>query len=295
MKTFTRSLLLLSLFGLAACNEREVASRLDLSQSTELMVALQRAGIAAERVKDGAGAQASFSVNVDDSQFARALEVVHEYGLVRPAEKASSESNGFVPPSKELALFELDGRMAAQLERLLRGLDGVVDVRAVVRGGAATGSDNPPRVTLLVRYASASGKAPFSEEQVRQIISGILPAIKPDGVSLSTERVVFFGGGVARDGAESPTLERLSPLGFRVPSAERTTAQQQVAGVVILASISALVIGLYSGWIMSTRAMRKRVVKRGNDAVSDNFFLEQARAGEQVVNVVPRPTEGRIE
>src|SRR3954447_27050924 len=82
-----RALVLLLALGLPACGT-PIRHGLDEPAANEVMAALERAGIAAEKVRDETavgppGGGAAFVVRVADEDAVRALDLLHSLGLPR--------------------------------------------------------------------------------------------------------------------------------------------------------------------------------------------------------------------
>lgn len=253
------------LLGLCACQTQALVRGLGQSESLEILVALNRAGIAAEHIPESAQGTTKYSVVVAARDYVRAAEVLHEYGLPRdstPSLEILTKQTGFIPSTQDMAAMRLSLAQSAQVEHLLRALPGVLDVRVAIRSiNKKTlvdfGESTDVGASVVIRYASQSDKLPFLVEDVKRIVTNSVVGLRSENVLLSLSRVVLPSGdsivaysegdvGGGGSGRLVP-LVTLSPFAFQVPSSQKKDAQNRLAMVGVVAMLSAGVVGLYLG------------------------------------------------
>jgi len=178
-----------------------VASNLDESQANQIVVALDRAGIAAEKEVDPAG-EGRFRVTVKRDDAARAFTALREEDLPSPptASVLDTMGKGSLVPSQLAEHAQYVAGIAGELERTLRGIDGVQSARVhlslPLRDAFEDGPRERPTASVLVKHRGAT--PPLDAEKVRHLVAGAAPGLAPEDVA-----VVF----VARP-ALAPSPER---------------------------------------------------------------------------------------
>ena len=202
----------------------------------------------------------------------------HEYGLPREAEQdleTLTRQKGFVPNPKGISDLRLDMALASQLEKLISGMPGVVDVSAVVRSHLGTEAESSPSASVVVRYVSSSGKLPVSNKEIEKLIQNSLPGIGTEQIHLTMSRVFLAAPTLGVSGDEEGrlvALTTLAPFVFRVPEEEREAARRQVGGVLIVTVLCSLFVGLFSGWRMKRRKTPKK--SSASSGLDASFFVE---------------------
>ena len=179
---------------------KELPGRMDRRQAIEAVVTLGHAHISAELERTSAGKEEQYTVQVPSRDYLRALELMNQAGLPRPAERdieLLTRPQGFAPASPELADLRLDLTLEWRLERLLNALPGVVDARVLLRAhlnGAEPKRrevDGRPSASVMLRYISSTGNLPFALNEVKEVVSHAVPGIQPEDVMINTSRVVL--------------------------------------------------------------------------------------------------------
>lgn len=265
------------------CIQEELIDSLSQRESIEVLAVLQRSGISAEREKTSRSAGYSVLVSAGDKQ--RATEVLHRYGFPREPEESVEEltrQHGFVPNPAQLNQVRLDRALAAEIERLLVALGGIIDARVVVRSNLAEsdgdGQPGQAKASVVVRYMSSAGKQPFSDEQLRQMVANAVPGMSADAVTVSVSRVLAPDDGGLLSGDRVNPLETLEPFKFQVPNSQREQAQRQVALVVVIIAVAGIFLGLAFGWIAGKRRGEQSVRRIAGSEQDESFFIEAAGA-----------------
>lgn len=235
--------LLAVLSCLGAC---DVALHHDLSepQADELTLALEVEGIAAEKRSDG-GRQ-SWTVRVDRADRERALRVMRDAGLPRRAAQgfeALYPRAGLMPSAHEERV-RLQTATAGELERSLRRMPGVLDVRVHLvlpeapRLGFPPSAPDPPRASVLVK---ARRDASLSEEDIRAIVTGAVARMSEDAVQVV---VTPIDAAQVRDAGAPEALTRLGP--WRVARGSVRSLRLSLgalSGIAVLALLAVAALG----------------------------------------------------
>ncbi len=129
-KSFAALVALVAL-SLCAC-EQQVYTGLSSKDANEMVALLYRNGINATR--EQAADNSSYSISVDDSQFAQAVEILNRYGY--PHEQYKSVADVFKGEGIIVSPFEQHARLnyaiSQELTKTISEIDGVVSTRVHV-------------------------------------------------------------------------------------------------------------------------------------------------------------------
>jgi type III secretion protein J len=193
---------------LAACR-MEIYRNLPENAANELLSALLERGIAAEKVAQG---KTGFAVTVDEEEQLRALEILRDLGLPKPAYEGLGvvfrKESMMSSPLEERARFSyaLSQELAASCSRL----DGVVSARAHVvlrEKDAVTGAVTPASAAVMLRHTP---DAPVDHyiPQIRSLVVQTVPDVEAERVSVLTFPVM---GDVTRPAAPPGGKNPLAP------------------------------------------------------------------------------------
>jgi len=211
---------LVLLAGLGACTTG-VLHGLDEPSANQALTALESAGIGAEKVvDDGAPGADRFALRVARTDGPRALDVLRARGLPRERRHGFAEVYGqpsLIPTASEERARYLEAT-AGEIERTLEMVDGVVSARVhlVLEEPEPLALDAgkpraPARAAVLVKIAGA--RAPLGEPDIQKLVSGCVPGLAPQAVSVVTTP------------APAPAAGALGPLAsvgpFRVTPSSR--------------------------------------------------------------------------
>lgn len=211
MKRSVKRLRLLPLLFLASGCSTPIEHGLNEAAANEVVGALERAGIGAEKRAAEGGDKAAFMVRVPSASAPRALEILRASGLPRPPRRGITEVYGqpsLIPTaSEERARYV--GALAGEIERTLETVDGIVSARvhlvlAETDPLAVDGKPrNPARASVLVK--ARGGRSPLPESDVQKLVAGSVP-----GLDLSAVGVVVA---TAPDSPEpAATLAAVGPI-----------------------------------------------------------------------------------
>ncbi len=220
--------------AVTACSS-EIATNLDERQSREVMAALGRAGVAAERVS-GDRAGGTYAVEVPSKDAARAMAVLEAEGLPRPAPKGFATLYGsasMIPTATEEKARYLDA-LGSEIATHLGRLDGVLDASVIITSPtqdplAPPEAEKPKATASVLLRLPADGQAP-NEENVKALVAGAVENLAADDVKVATTRAP------AAPATEGPAFAKVGP--FTVARASKAVL------TIVLAVALLLIIGL---------------------------------------------------
>lgn len=238
------TLSLVTLVFVCAC---DVALHHELSepQADELTLALEEEGIAAQKRPDGN--QQGWAVHVDRADRDRALRVMKDAGLPRRASQgfeALYPRAGLMPSAHEERV-RLQTATAGELERSLRRMPGVIDVRVHLvlpeapRLGFPPPALDPPRASVWVK---ARRDATLEEGAIRAMVTGAVSRMTAEAVQVVITPVA---AAQASDAGAADALVRLGP--WRVARGSASSLRLSLGALACIAVLALLgVVAL--GW-----------------------------------------------
>lgn len=176
--------LLICVLALSACNV-EVYGNLDQKQANEMVAALFRQGIPAERVVASNG---KYAVHVDESRFAEAIATLNDQGFPKQEFTSLGEvfkSDGIVSsPAQERA--QMIFALSQELARTISDIDGVLSSRVHL----VLPENDPLRQQLIPSSASVFirhlSSAPLNNliPQVKMLVANGIAGLSYDKVSV---------------------------------------------------------------------------------------------------------------
>lgn len=239
--------LLLVLFFIAGCSV-PIANNLDDSESNRVMVALEHAGVAAQKEPD-ANAQGKWSVTVARGDAAAAVAVLTEDNLPPPSSPGVLQAlgKGSIVPSRTAEHAKLVAGTEGDLERSLLAVDGVLSARVhlAVPTESPFGQEEkplPPTASVLIRHRGAT--PPISSGDVARLVAGAVPGLQPRRVSVVMTAVPEASRHPSR------VLSRFGPITVTRSS---MLALRLVVGAAVLMNL--LLLGLLAAlWTRMRRA-----------------------------------------
>ena len=246
---------------LGGCDQTDLIDGLDNRQSIEISVALYKAGVSAKREKSSTsrsgsrtgGSSEKYSLLVDEKDYQRALAVIKELGFPRNQEEtleSITEQKGFVPNTKEMSALRLDHALGLEVERLLFGLTGVNNVKAVVRSNSSA--------SIVVQFMEEPKDTPVAIDNIKRLVMQAVPGLSWANIQVTTTSVdpallnnkTFSEGRIEN---EADIFTSLSPLPVYVLKDEKKTAQVQLSLFVFGICFSGLIVGVGLGWKFRNR------------------------------------------
>lgn len=172
--------------ALTACTV-PVASGLDESQANQVVVALDQAGIVAEKEVDP-GSEGRYRVKVRKDDASRAFAAMREEDLPSPPSTGVLETlgKGSLVPSQLAEHAHYVAGIAGELERTLRGIDGVQGARVhlsmPLESGFHDGPRERPTASVLLKHRGAT--PPIDAEKIRHLVAGAAPGLDAADVAV---------------------------------------------------------------------------------------------------------------
>jgi type III secretion protein J len=239
-----------------------VAGGLEEGQANRVVVALDHAGIGADKEADPAN-EGRFRVVVERDDAPRAIAALREEDLPSPVVPGLLESmgKGALVPSQLAEHAQFVAGLAGELERTLSAIDGVLGARVHLSLPDADPLREGPRpkatASVLVKHRGVT--PPIDSHEVKRLVAGAAPGLAPDDVA-----VVM----VPRPAAPTSTDRTLSRLGPFTATRGSVTLLRIVTAVVVLVDL-VLVFAVLVLW-SRLRRMRATALEEGPD-------LRQAR------------------
>jgi type III secretion protein J len=208
-RLIARCALLWLTIALVGCSVPVASGLLD-EDANQVIVALERSGIAARKEADPE-AEARFRVNVAQTDASDAVAILAQESL--PPAKApgvlDTLGESGIVPSRAAEHARLIAGTAGELERSLRAVDGVLSARvhlAVPELDPLSSDEAPlqPTASVLMRHRGAT--PPIAPGEVQRLVAGAVPGLLPAQVNVVLTSIPRFG---ARPGRE---LARLGPI-----------------------------------------------------------------------------------
>jgi type III secretion protein J len=235
----TRAILFALVLSTVACSTN-LLHGLDERSANETIAALERAGIATEKVGDE-GSTTAFTVRIARHDAGKALDLLRSLGLPRDRRHGFAEVYGqpsLIPtPSEERARY-LEA-LGGEIERTLETADGVVSARVhlVLEENDPLAVDSKPRTAAraAVLLKVRGDHAPLPEVDVQKLVAGSVPGLDPTAVAVVVTRAPD-----TTDGTDAS----LAPLGpLRVASGSRPLLIAAiVVGLALLGLMAALLL-----------------------------------------------------
>ena len=236
--------LLLASFGALGCAV-PVAAALDEPDANRVVVALDQAGIAAEKEADPQ-AEGKFKVMVPRDDAARALVTMRDEELPRakPRGLLDAADRGQLVPSQAAEHAQLVAGLAGELERTLAGIDGVLAARVHLNIPARDAlRDAPhPKATASVLVEHRGATPPLAPESIQRLVAGGAPGLAPNDVA------VVFTSRTSRPNAATAGRADLAHVGpITVARSSVLTLKGALAALVVLVlGFAAATLALYT-------------------------------------------------
>ncbi len=227
---------------LAAC-QGVAAEGLSERQAQEALAALDHAGVAAARARDG---DRTFRVDVAAGDQAHAAQVLRAWGLPRPPKsgfRALYGSAGLIPTAAEEHVRRLDA-LGGEIAAHLLGLDGVAEAGAIVA---------EPFADPLVGGAPAKKSA--------SVVMRLVPDASPGWTVADVQRLVAAAADGLAPADVAVVVVRTPPPPSAPPFAQvgpiQVAASSKTALVAVLAGALILILAL-GAWVIHAELRRVR-------------------------------------
>ncbi len=188
--------LLLGTVLFAGC-QTEIQHGLNEKEANEILVVLERRGIATTKEKEEGGREITWKIAVPKAHAANAAMLLKENELPRPREAGFEmfQRGSLIPTATEERAMFLKA-LSGELSRTLSSVDGVLDARVHInipqKDELADTSQRPkPSASVLLKYRVPAPEAgrkapppPLSEEEVQSLVARAVQELEPKNVSV---------------------------------------------------------------------------------------------------------------
>ena len=234
---------------LAGCASEPVAKDINQQQANEIVALLNSQGISATAQKES-GAAGRYSVNVDSSALTPAIALLNDRGLPRKSRFAELiQPQGLIPNSREMEALRVDYARATEIEELLESHPAVSSA-AVTLSRGDLGQEGASGVAVIVNQRS--GRA-ISHAEVSEIVSRLIPGIKPENIALSIHAVdangnLFNVEGAVNQGGKVIRMPLVPFLfGWRVAEDDFSALALAVLSLLLVVALLAAFLGYSYG------------------------------------------------
>lgn len=273
-----KKLLIILLLLTASCGDSELlVSSVSEADSVQIMVVLQKSGIAAKRVATSSSKEARFKIEVVPSDYAKALNILHQYDLPkRDSDSLASvtEPRGFAPNPPEINSLRLDHALSLEIERMLGSLPGIIGVKTLVRSNF---SEQNSKVSVVIRYTSDSKELPFKIDEVKNIILQSVPSLNPNNMQVSAHKI----SNLAAKDSDAGEYVLFAPFNFQIKKDQKLFAEKQLLIALGVFCFIGGIVGIILGWKFSrkdvARQLREAQVileSRAQEALPDSTSKE---------------------
>lgn len=186
-KPLRRMLLCLAVAGaMAGCSEQELYRDIDEREANEMVAVLMRAGIESSKAT---GEKGTFTVQVPQSEFARAVDVLRQNGLPREQYESLGtvfKKEGFTSSSLAERARLVFG-ISQELSNTISQFDGVLEARvhlALPEADPLTGAANPPSASVFVKYREGFD-LPSQTAAIKALVTNSVEGLDYDKVSIA--------------------------------------------------------------------------------------------------------------
>jgi type III secretion protein J len=211
---------------LGACTV-PIAADLEESDANRVLVALEQNGVVSQKEGDPER-EGRWRVTVGRDDASAAVSVLRQENLPPPSSPTvlGALGEGSLVPSRTAEHAKLVAGTAGELERSLRAIDGILSARvhlAVPVRSALAGEFKDPAPTASVLLAFRGANPPLPTPEVQRLISGAVPGLLSDQVSVVMTPVPAPGRPpereLARFGPITVTRSSMLPLRLLIGAA----------------------------------------------------------------------------
>ena len=248
MKAIYALTLCLLLTLVAGCGTSPVADDLGQREANKIVAVLGEHGIQATTEK-ARGAKGRYSVVVSSGDFAGAAALLTKLNL--PVERGATFAelmapSGILPASADVENLRMDRAIAAEVEQLLLGYEGISAVSVVVRSHAVP-AGAAPSVSIVAQTARG---APFDQTKAREVVARAVPGVKTSDISFSQSE--YQGGSLQNTNGAEPLVPFLKY--WRVPVSEYNSLAYLLIGLMSFVAFLTGVGGYIYGQYEATKA-----------------------------------------
>jgi type III secretion protein J len=206
--------------------------------ANDIYVLLQKNSIEPKKIVQAGGNEPRYTISVSKADVRRAAELLREHSLPRPTADGLSvfkKMKGMIPTQTEERAMLLEA-LAGEITNTLNQVPGILEARAVVNLPEVNDLTQPdkkpmPSASVFVKFRPIDGKAPVSEEAIKEWVTGTVTDMKKEAVKVMMVPASF--GQVD----ESPENRLVTVLNFTMTaaSADQFKVMVGVGGIAVLA------------------------------------------------------------
>jgi type III secretory pathway lipoprotein EscJ len=254
----------------SACGRSQVATVSTESEAIEIIDVLRESGFEDVSKREvGEGEQRRWTVELDEGLFggddtSLALQRLRDYGLPRQ-EQAPITDGGFIT-SEAVQKAQEQRRIRADIERQLRALPGVtVALVTVVMPQDPTLELNPYPASASVVVVHKEQSAPFTEQQIQNLVAKGVPKLKPEDVSVTISQ------------------QQPRPIPRREFGARRRANLLMAGAAALVLVLGSLLVVL----LLQTRRQRARLAELSAHGADEEAMLEDGAAEPSADDALP--------
>ena len=235
MKAITAITVCVMLTLLSGCGHSPVADDLAQREANKIVAVLGEHGIEATTEK-GRGSKGRYSVIVSSGDFGSAVALLTKFNL--PLDRGASfedlmAPSGILPASADVENLRMDRAIAAEVEQLLLGLDGISAASVVVRSHSVS-RGAPASVSIVAQTENGT----LEQERARELVTRAVPGVKETDISFLLSRQPN-GSCLGQTSRTEPLVPFLKF--WRVPVSEYNSLAYLLIGVM---SVVAFLVGV---------------------------------------------------
>ncbi|MCB0310306.1 MAG: hypothetical protein KDD42_03670 [Bdellovibrionales bacterium] len=252
-KLILRSFIFGFFLGLCGCGSEQIARELTQKQANEIVAVLSANGIAAQADSDQGGRD-RFTVNVDSENFTAAVTILRNYNLPPQQSKLEEllEQRGLIPNSREIEAKRVERAGELKVEEVLMHHDAVASARVGISQLDVSDAQQVAKRSVVVMLRTRPGEQ-ISEEEVKEIVHGLVPDTDSETITVSMQSVSSSGGKLLVEGVENRDgqVVRIAMVpflfGWRVARDDYTGLALTVLLFIVLVTILAGLLGYSYG------------------------------------------------
>ena len=225
--------------SLVGCSERELVVGLSARERVTAVTILGNYGISVSEERVQSANKDAYVLRVPESDYPLALKIIEQLGLPKDRSSTSAELLGkdsLIPPTPEMISRRLDLVTGQKIKELLEHLPGVVSADVLYR------KESTQQVATAVLQYQSGFESP--EESAKIIITQAAERGLPLNVDVKSVPLELG----SFDAAAVPFSR---PFSFKISPSEKERATYQVFSLLGLSSLSSLVVGFFTGLVVS--------------------------------------------
>lgn len=242
---FCLSLVLL----LAGCSGEPIARNLSQKEANQIVAVLASHGISAD-IESSAGGRAKFEVSVNQGDFTSAVTVLNQSRLLEASQfEEMIGERGILPSSRDFESLRVDHARALEIAEHLESHPAIASAKVAMRHNLLQ-ENAEPGISCLIQTRPA---AQITKEEIVQIVSSLVPGIKPEHVMVNLSALDAGPAQLQTDGVQNKKGKVLylpvTPfmLGARVVEDDYRRLAFGLLGFLVVVAVLSAVVGYWYG------------------------------------------------